>query len=231
MGGVSTITTTSDSLTVAFQTLWAQIGSAVPTLIVALVVFSLGLLVAEALGRVAAKVIQLTKVDVLVEKLAAVIKLQTLGMKFSFSKTIGWMVKWFFVVVVFIAVADILHLAQVTNFLRQVALYVPNVLVAVVLLTIGLVVGKFVHDVVARGVQSSHMPSAAGSLAMMAEWGVIVFAVMAALTQLGIAAQLIQILFTGVIFGLSVAFGLAFGLGGKDKAREWLEKMSRDMMK
>jgi len=230
MNTIATFSSTTDSLTVAFQTLWAQVGAAIPMLLVAIIVFSLGLLVSGALGRLAEKLVQMTKIDKPVEKLAAVIKLQTLGMPFSFSKTIGWLVRWFFVIVVFIAVSDILQLTQITDFLRKVALYVPNVLIAVALVTIGLVVGKFVHQVVERGVKSSHMPSsAAGTLAMLAEWGIIVFSVMAALTQLGIATRLIEILFTGLVLGLSLAFGLAFGLGGKDKAHEWLEKTSRKM--
>ncbi|MBI4426846.1 MAG: hypothetical protein HY567_04695 [Candidatus Kerfeldbacteria bacterium] len=216
----------TQALTASFQTLWFNFITAVPTFVVALVVFSLGLLVAGALGSIATKLIRLTKLDALVEKAGAIIKLQTLGVTFNFSRTVGWIVQWFFVVVVLIAVADILNLTQVTDFLKSVALYLPNVVVAVVILTLGLILGKFVHDVVERGMKSSNMPAAAGSVATLAQWAVVVFAIMASLAQLGIAARLIEILFAGLTLGVGLAFGLAFGLGGKEKAKAWLEKMS-----
>ena len=220
----------SDALSVAFSNMWVSIITAAPRFVVALVVFSLGLLVAGGLGMIAKKIIRWTKLDTAVEKLAAMMKLQTMGMKLDFAALVGWVVHWFFILVTFIAVADVLHLNQVTDFLRSVVMYLPNVLVALIILAVGLVFAKFIHDVVDRAVKSSHMPSsAAGSLAMIAEWGIIVFTVMAAMSQLGIAARLVEILFSGLVLGSAIAFGLAFGLGGKDKAREWLEKVSRDM--
>lgn len=210
----------------SFYTLWNNVVTAIPVFVVALVVFSIGLLVAHALGSLAAKLTGLTRLDTLVEKVGAVIKLQTLGMRFKFSRLVGWIVQWFFVVVFLIAVADILGLSQVTEFLRSVAFYLPNVVVAVVILTLGLILGNFVRDLVERGVKSSNMPAAAGSVATVAQWAVVIFAVMASLAQLGIAARLIEILFAGLTLGVGLAFGLAFGLGGKDKARAWLEKLS-----
>lgn len=224
--------TSYDAVSSAFVNLWNNFVIAIPTFLVAVVVFSLGLLVAGALGAIAKKLVSVIKLDLAVEKAAAVMRLQTLGFKLKFADFVGWVVQWFFVIVVMIAVADILNLPQVTEFLQRVALYVPNVLVAVVVLGFGLVVARYVGQLVERGVKSSRLPSAsAGALAVVAEWAVILFAVMASLVQLGIASQLIQILFTGLMLGLALAFGLAFGLGGKDKAREWLDKVTRDMSK
>ncbi len=220
------VAATQTALNASFQNLWNNVITAAPTFIVALVVFSLGLVVAGGLGKFAAKIIRLTKLDALVEKAAAIVRLQTLGFTFNFSRTVGWLVQWFLVVVVLITVADILQLPQVTTFLQSVALYLPNVIVAIVVLTIGLILGKFVHDVVERGLQSSRMVATAGSVASTAQWAVVVFAIMAALTQLGIAARLIEILFAGLTLGVGLAFGLAFGLGGKDRAKAWLDKLS-----
>lgn len=217
---------TRAALDSSFVNLWNNVVTAAPTFIVALVVFSLGLVVASMLGRFASKVIRLTKLDVLVEKAAGIVRLQTLGFGFSFSRTVGWLVQWFFAIVVLIAVADILHLSQVTDFLKNVALFLPNVVVAVVVLTIGLILGKFVHDIVERGVSSSRMPAMAGSVAMLAQWSIVIFGIMAALTQLGIASRLIEILFAGLTLGIGLAFGLAFGLGGKDRAKAWLDKVA-----
>lgn len=218
------------AMSLSFQNLWNNLTTSAPTFVLALVVFSLGLLVSDALGRAAKKIIEVTKIGLAIEKAASIVKLQTMGWKLNFAVLVGWVVRWFFVVVVFIAVADILKLTQVTAFLRSVALYVPNVFVAVIVLGFGFVLARFVGQLVEKGVKSSHMSAAsAGMLSTIAEWSIIVFALMAGLSQLGVATQLINILFTGITLAFAIAFGLAFGLGGRDQAKAWLEKINRDM--
>ncbi|HLG25426.1 MAG TPA: hypothetical protein VI588_01360, partial [Candidatus Gracilibacteria bacterium] len=162
-------------------------------------------------------------VDMLVHKIDATKKLEEAGMKVSFSLLIGWIIKWFIIIVTLIAVVDILQLTQVTDFLQSVALYIPNVIVAVVILAIGLVVGQFTYDVVEKSAKASHVTKhTADSLAVIAKWSLIVFSVLAALVQLGVATNLIEILFTGLVAMLTISMGLAFGLGGKEHATHWL---------
>ncbi len=224
------VTTYQAAMSASFQNLWNNLTTAIPTFVLALVVFSLGLIVAGTLGRLAKKIVKVTKIGTAVEKAASIVRLQTLGWKLDFADLVGWVVRWFFVVVVFIAVADILKLTQVTTFLRSVAMYIPNVLVAVIVLGLGLMLAKFVGQLVEKAVKSSHLPSStAGALSTVAEWSVILFSLMAGLSQLGIATQLINILFTGITLAFAIAFGLAFGLGGRDQAKSWLEKINRDM--
>jgi len=104
-------------------------------------------------------------------------------------------------------------------------LYTPNVIVAVVILTIGLIVGNFVSELVGKSISTSDFvsPASAKALRVVTKWVIILFAVMAALSQLNIAPQLIQVLFTGIIMMFSLAGGIAFGLGGKDRAKEVLD--------
>jgi hypothetical protein len=151
-----------------------------------------------------------------------------LGTQFKVSTLIGWVVKWFFIVVTLLAVVNILNIPQVSSFLDQVLLYIPNVVVAIIILALGLIAGNFFYNVVNRAATASHMSAAAVSgLAALAKWAIVIFALMAALVQLGIAAGLIQILFTGFVAMLALAGGLAFGLGGRDKAARWLDKIDQ----
>jgi len=79
-------------------------------------------------------------------------------------------------------------------------------------------------------VKASKLPaSSAGLLGTVARTAVIVFAVMASLTQLGVASDLVKILFTGFVAMLALAGGLSFGLGGRDQAMQWLDKIKKEI--
>jgi len=229
---MNTFETWGEAITNSFQNIWSDFVGALPTFIGAVIVLLIGLSLAGALGKLVAKLLRLTKIDELVDKTNFHKRFEGAGIKFSFAGLIGWVAKWFLIVVTLLAFADILNWTEITNFLERVALYIPNVLVAVLVLTIGLIAGRYVHELVEKSIIASRLPTSASSmLGVVSEWAIVVFAVMAALTQLGIAAGLIQTLFTGLVAALAIAFGLAFGLGGRDKARDFLEKVSRDMSK
>ena len=150
------------------------------------------------------------------------------GMKFSFSGLIAGIVKWFIIVAVLIVIADILNIPQITRFLESIVLYIPNVLVAIVILAIGLIVGNAAYSVVNTSMQAANLDKhQSHTVAGVAKWALVVFALLAALTQLNIASELIQILFTGIVIMFALAGGLAFGLGGKEHATKWLDAMHK----
>lgn len=226
------MTTWLDVLALSFQTMWANLLSFLPEFLIALIVFIIGLIVAVSLGKLAAKIIYWIRLDDLVKSTGLVEKCEALGLRFTLSSIVGWIVKWFFVVVVLLAVTNFLGWAQVTDFLSEVAMYLPNVLIAVVILTVGLVMGQFAHNVVEKAIKVSQTPTMAYKpLAALSKWSIIIFALLAALVQLGIATALIQILFTGLIAMLAIAGGLAFGLGGKEKASKWLDAIEKEVSK
>ncbi len=218
----------NDAVVASLQNLWVKIVAYVPELLAALVVLLIGLILSSVLSKLAKKLVELTKVDNLVQKIDATKKLEEAGMKLSFAAIIAWVVKWFFIIITLIAVVDILKLEQVNLFLQDIAMYVPNVIVAVIILAIGLVLGQFIFDVVEKSAKASNVTKHTSDvLAAVAKWAITVFALLAALVQLGVATNLIEILFTGLIAMLALAFGLAFGLGGKEQASKWLEKISK----
>lgn len=226
------ISTWSEVLVTSLQNLWIRLINYIPQIIGALVVLIIGLFVASALGGLAKKILGFTQVDKLIQKTGVIGKFDKAGLKFSFAGLVGWVVKWFFIIVVLITVVDILRWDRVTEFLQEVALYLPNVVVAIIILVIGLVIGQLIYEVVEKSVKASRLAhSAAKPLAALAKWSIVIFALMAALVQLGVAASLIQILFTGLVAMLALAGGLAFGLGGKEKAKEWLDKISSEVSK
>lgn len=219
-----------DAVTNSFRDLWASVIGFLPEILAALVVLIIGLIVATALGKLVRKLVELSRVDRAIDRTGVRRRAEEAGIKLSIATLLGWIVKWFLVVVVLIAVADILQWEQVTSFLTQVALYLPNVIVAVIILGVGLVIGQFVHDVVVRAVTASRLPNtSSGTLGALAKWAIIVFALLAALIQLGVAQRLIEILFAGIVAMMAIAGGLAFGLGGREQAQKWLARLEGEI--
>lgn len=205
--------------------LWYQFVSFLPELLGALIVLLIGLLVASFAGRLIESLVHRTRVDSAMEKTGVSKKFEEVGLGFRVSYVVGWIIKWFVIIFVLATAADILDWNQINQFLNDVVLYIPNVLIAIVILIIGLLAGRLVHGIIERAAKASMMLAGlSGVLAALAKWAVIIFAVMASLNQLKIAANLIQILFAGLVFAVTLAAGLAFGLGGRDKAKEFLDK-------
>ena len=217
----------------SFQGVWFKFIEFLPNLIAAILVLIIGLFLADFLGRFVSKVLTRLYVDRVVEKTGLKKNLEKLGFKITISRALGLLVVWFLYAVVLIGTAEILQLNQISQFLQAVVLYIPNVIVAVVILVVGIVVSNFISIAVKEAsfaVKEASLAAkltAADLLSTLAKWAILVFSFMAALIQLKVAPELIQILFTGVVLMVALAGGIAFGLGGKDKAKELLDKLSQ----
>jgi hypothetical protein len=222
--------TWKDAIIQALQGFMNDVISVVPNIIAAIIVLIIGLLLAGLLSHIAKRIIDLSKLDVLLQKAMGPGKLQEKGLNITASGIVAWVVKWFFIVVTFIAMADILKWPQLTSFFEAVALYIPNVIIAVLILLAGFILGGGLKDLVVKAVRASSLPEAsAGLLGTVARTAVIIFAIMATLTQLGVAADLVKIAFTGFVAMLALAGGLSFGLGGRENAIEWLNKLKSEI--
>ena len=125
------------------------------------------------------------------------------------------------------ASSDILGFIALSDFIGDVLFYIPNVLVAALILIATLVAANFVRGLVSASVMGVrlHRGKFLGSLVW---WVVFVFGLLVALSQLGVATNIIETVIAGVIAMLALAGGLAFGLGGKDVAASLLEKARGD---
>ena len=115
-----------------------------------------------------------------------------------------------------------------TDYLKQVVLFIPNVVISMIILLAGILLGNFVRNIVKPALDAAHMHSS-DVLAGLSKWAIVVFSFMAALVQLEIAPDLIRVLFTGLVAMIALAGGLAFGLGGKEHASKVLEALKRDI--
>ena len=139
---------------------------------------------------------------------------------------IGDIAKWIIILTFVISVLDSLNLTGVNDLLKGVLGYVPDVAKALVLLFIGVVIADLASRVVKAtantvGVRASEI------LSDIARWSIIIFAFFGALQQLGLAVDLINTLWTGIVAFLALAGGLAFGLGGKDAAAGVIDRVKK----
>ncbi|MEK9177268.1 MAG: hypothetical protein AAB923_03145 [Patescibacteria group bacterium] len=223
------IQTWADVLTASFQGLWLGVVNFLPNVVVALVIFVLGWLVGAALGRIVAQIVQSVKLDVALKSTGLHDVVERAGMSLDSGAFLGGIVKWFFVVVFLVASLDVLGLTQVNVFLQTVVLsYLPNVLVAVLIVLVAAVVAQVAKDIVSGSAKAAgvHGANLAGSIA---KWAIWIFAILAALDQLQVASAFVQTLFTGVIVAVSLAFGLAFGLGGQEAAARYIERVKMEV--
>lgn len=216
-------------MVLSFQDIWSGIASFLPILIIAVVVFVVGLIVANALGRIVEQIVGTLKVDKALESLGVEEVVNKAGLKLNSGSFLGGLVKWFFIVVFLVAAIDVLGLERVNDFLSSTVLnYLPNVIVAVLLLIAGALISGVMQKVVVSSSKAAGIVSA-GFLGGITKWSIWIFAFLAALYQLGVVGELIQTLFTGFVGMLAIAGGLAFGLGGKEAAARYIERLREDV--
>lgn len=207
----------------AFQTTLDSMIEFLPEILAALVVLIAGWIIAVLLGKLVRKLLALAKVDKALDRVGFKQIRGETGLELSVARFVGDLVKWFLIIVSVLAAADIMHLGEISAFLRSILLYFPNVVVAVVIVIIGVLVANFVQKMVMGAGRTAKLPSIP-LIAAFARWSIIVFSVLASLVQLQVAASLIQILFTGIVAMIAIAGGLAFGLGGKDYANHLMAR-------
>ncbi len=218
----------SDVIVFSLQNLWQGFVTFLPTFIGALIILIIGLVIAAGIGKIVEKLIDAIRLDRVFEQLGLGKILARGDLRLRSGRFLGVLVQWFLIIVTLLAVSDILGLAAFSDFLKQVLYYVPNIIIAVLIMLAGVVAAAFMSKLVRASVMAARMHSAK-FLATLTKWAILVFAFLAALSQLGIATALVNTLIMGFVAMLALAGGLAFGLGGRDVAAAWLEKVKEEI--
>lgn len=216
----------TDTLSSSYSTLANDVAGILPNLVIAILVIIVGWIVASSLKQLTIRVFKALKVNEALDRAGVDRLTDQAGLPLKAGVFVGSLVKWFILLVFFIAALDILGLTDVTFFIRDVILgYLPRVIVAVLILLVAVIVADLAGKGVSTGAKAADVknPELFGRLTYYA---VIVFAVLAALSQLQIAPALVETLFMGIVFALSLALGLAFGLGGRDAAGRYIDHVT-----
>lgn len=210
--------------TTSLQGIWYGVASFVPTLIIAIIVFAIGWVLASLVEKIIESIFKSLQVDTALKSAGLDDVMKRTGHPLNSGVFVGSLVKWFIIIVFLIASFDVLNLTQVNAFLKDVVLsYLPQVIIAVLVLMVAAVIGETMQKVVAASARAAHIKNA-HLLGVITRWSIWIFALLTALFQLGVAPALIQTVVMGVIAGGALAFGLAFGLGGREHASDAIEK-------
>ena len=213
----------------SFMDLWLTVAQYLPAILAAVIVFVIGWVVAVVLCRVVEHVVKVLRINDALKAAGLNDAAKEAGFNLDIGRFLGVLVQWFVIIVFLVAALYILGLNRVTIFLQPVVLlYIPQVIVAALILILAAVVADVVKNLVAGSARATgaHAANLAGTVA---RWAVWLFAILAALNQLGVATEFVQTLFTGLVVALALAFGLAFGLGGKDAAARTIERIRSEI--
>jgi flagellar biosynthesis protein FliQ len=214
------------SLQLSFVGLWGDVLSFLPEIILSIVIVVIGWIIGSSLSQLVERLFNKFKFDKALDAAGVDDLTARAGYKFRPGHFVGALVKWFIILVFIVAALDILRLDQVTVFFREVALgYLPKVIVSVLILLGASVLANVASASVVAGARAAGYKSSE-LLGSVTRYSVLLFAVLAVLNQLEIAPELVQTLFTGIVFAASLAVGLAFGLGGKEAASGYIRKMT-----
>ena len=205
----------------------ALLFSAIPKIIGFALILIAGWFIASLIERGLAALLRSIRFNHLAEKAGLADFVNKMGMKTDAAGMIGLVVKWFVRLIALVVAFDALGLPAVSEVLRQLLLWLPNVVVALVVLVIGGLAARALSNVV-RGAASEAGLTNANFLSKISAMVVWAFTIVVAVNQIGIATELVNTLFMAVVGALALGLGLAFGLGGRETAgeivRKWYEK-------
>jgi len=206
------------------QNIWAGALGFIPSLVAALAILIIGLIVATGIAALIQKIFEVVKLDDLLKNLGVESYFKRAGMELNAARFLGQLGFWFFVIAFLLASSDVLGLEELSQFLTQVLSYIPNIFVAVLIMLATVVVANFLRTLVRASVKGAKLP-AAHFLGSLVWWTIVIFGFLTVLSQLNIAASVVNTLVSGFITMLALAGGLAFGLGGKDYAGHMLNRL------
>ncbi len=194
--------------------------SYIPQLIGAIIVLIVGYIIAKVLQAVITRVLRGVGFENWMERGGVKQFFDRAGTRQTPSGVLGKVVFWFVFIIAITMAADALGIQQISGFLNQLIAFIPSIFVAILILFLAALLANFLASIV-RGATGS------GILASVVQYGIIVYAAFAALTQLGIAVELTAPTFLILLGAVALALAIAFGLGGREVAQEILEKAYR----
>lgn len=192
--------------------------SFIPNMIAGIVIILIGIILGSIVKKIVVEILNALKVETYLKKYGV----PEAKNEFGWTNILAEIARWFVIILFLIPTADVWGLPQITTILNTFLLYLPNVFVAAIIGLVGLVFARLAYDIVLASTHGFSV-DVSRTIASVTRIAITVFVLLAVLNQLGVARDLIRILFTGFVAMIAIAGGIAFGLGGKDAARDLLD--------
>ncbi len=209
----------------AFLQLWGQAIVYLHNIIGALIWLIIGYIVARVVRTILIKGLRAIHFDQITDRAGVGRALQAAGTRLDAAAVLAEVAFWWIFLYFIENAFTVLGFSQATLFINQVLGYLPNVFAAILIIIVGGLIANVAAGIVRGAASEAHL-SAGGLLGGITRWAILLFAVLTALTQLGVGATMIYILFAGIVTLLAIAGGIAFGLGGVDAARTLVNSQS-----
>jgi len=200
--------------------------AAIPRIVGFVVILIIGWLIAGALAAGVAALLRAVRFNDLAQRSGLSTFVHNMGIHKDTAGVLADIVKWFVRLIVLVVAFDALGLPAVSSIFQQFLLWIPNLVVAVVILVIAGLAANALGDLI-RGATAQAGFSNPDLLATIARVAVWAFGIVVAVNQIGIAQTLVNTLFMGLVGALALAAGLAFGLGGRDTAGQIVDSWYR----
>ena len=206
-----------DVFVASITSFWTELARFIPQLLAALALLFIGWLLAKIARTGIMRLLRLLNFDRVTERSGLEAFLKQAELDVSVSTMLGNLVYWLIILVMIVTVANSLGLHMVADLFNKVVLYIPNVIVAILVLVFGTILARFINRIVFAWLNNVGF-SGALTVSTFSEYAMIIFVFFIALEQLQIASELITAAFAIAFGAVGLAFAIAFGLGAKDWA-------------
>lgn len=211
----------------SFNAIVGQLAAFLPKLVLALALLLFGWIVAKLVRGAVRRILALAHFDQLAEKTGVEEFLKHGDMHITLTGIISEVSYWLVLLIVLVTVSNSLGLTAVADLFNRVALYLPNIIVAVLIIIFGTLLARFINRMLFAWLRNLGVEGAL-TISTIAEYGVQVFAVFVALEQLAIGTQLLTTAFAILFGAICLALALAFGLGGKEWAARAIDRWANN---
>lgn len=223
-----------EAFLLATSNILTNVLSYLPAILAALLVFLVGIVLAKWARKLTVKVLEKVKLSAIIKKSGFEPFLRKAEVQVKIEEVLGGLVKWLIILVFFITTVNILGLTTVSLVLNNILNYIPRVVSAVLVLTVGILLAGLIEGVV-KGALGQVDLKTSRLLGKVSSYLVVIFATLAAINELQIAQTLVNSLFIGFMAMLALGFGLAIGLGAKDLVAEvlkdWYDNFRKEVKK
>ncbi len=206
------------------RSVFSQVGQFLVNVLLVIVILIIGWVLSRLVQGLVTKLLRAVRLDDLSDRIELDAILEKGGIKYSLSELVGILVYWVGILITVVVAINAVGLTTAADLLNRIVLYVPNIIIGIFILILGMFVATLLGNIVHTAASNAGLAQDKlfGNLAKIV---VMIFAIAITLEQLGIGAEIIKLTISIILGSMGLALGLSFGLGCKDMAAKFMAEM------